>query len=71
MTAKDVSKIAGYNPTAVGKNRPFWRQLHQEYERMRSELDPVEAVRNQIVIVNSARVVRSRADPFMPITPPR
>ncbi len=51
MTAKDVSKAAGYNPTAVGKNRPFWRQLHQiaatyvmqqEYERMRSELDQLK-----------------------------
>lgn len=48
VTAKDVSKAAGYSPSAVGKNRPFWRQLHQiaatylmqqEYERMRLELD--------------------------------
>jgi AIPR protein len=51
VTAKDVSKAAGYSPTAVGKNRPFWRQLHQiaatylmqqEYERMRSELDQLK-----------------------------
>jgi AIPR protein len=51
VTAKDVSKAAGYNPTAVGKNRPFWRQLHQiaatylmqqEYERMRLELDQLK-----------------------------
>lgn len=51
ITAKDVSKAAGYSPAAVGKNRPFWRQLHQiaatyvmqqEYERMRSELDELK-----------------------------
>ncbi len=51
VTAKDVSKAAGYSPSAVGKNRPFWRQCHQiaatylmqqEYERMRSELDQLK-----------------------------
>ncbi len=29
VTAKDVSQAVNYNPNAVGKNRPFWRQLHQ------------------------------------------
>jgi hypothetical protein len=52
LTAKDVSKAVGYNPSAVGKNRPFWRQLHQlaathrmeqEFEKMRSELEEYKA----------------------------
>jgi hypothetical protein len=51
VTAKDVSKAAGYSPAAVGKNRPFWRQLHQltatyrmqqEFEKMRSELEAMK-----------------------------
>jgi hypothetical protein len=51
VTAKDVSKTAGYSPAAVGKNRPFWRQLHQlaatyrmqqEFEKMRAELEDLK-----------------------------
>jgi hypothetical protein len=54
VTAKDVSKVAGHNPTAVGKNRPFWRQLHQlaasarlerDFEKNRSELDAYKAAK--------------------------
>jgi hypothetical protein len=29
VLARDVSKSVNYNPNAVGKNRPMWRQLHQ------------------------------------------
>jgi hypothetical protein len=48
ITAKDVSQAVNYNPNAVGKNRPFWRQLHQmaagyrlekEAEQLRKELE--------------------------------
>jgi hypothetical protein len=48
VTAKDVSQAVNYNPNAVGKNRPFWRQLHQmtasyrlekEAEQLRKELE--------------------------------
>jgi hypothetical protein len=48
ITAKDVSQSVNYNPNAVGKNRPFWRQLHQmaasyrlerETEKLRKELE--------------------------------
>jgi hypothetical protein len=52
LTAKDVSQSVNYNPNAVGKNRPFWRQLHQlaasyvvekQYEAMRKELEAFKA----------------------------
>ena len=52
ITAKDVSQAVNYNPNAVGKNRPFWRQLHQmaasyrlekEAEQLREELESYKA----------------------------
>jgi AIPR protein len=51
-TAKDVSQASNYNPNAVGKNRPLWRQLHQmaanyrleqEAEQLRKELEEFKA----------------------------
>lgn len=40
VSAIEASKTVNYNPTAVGKNRPLWRSLHQtaENERLRREL---------------------------------
>ena len=40
VTAIEASKTVSYNATAVGKNRPLWRSLHQtaENERLRREL---------------------------------
>ena len=52
MAANDVSQAVNYNPNAVGKNRPLWRQLHQmissyqlqiEAESLRSELAAMKA----------------------------
>jgi hypothetical protein len=54
VTAKDVSQAVNYNPNAVGKNRPFWRQLHQmaagyrlekEAEQLRMELETYKTKR--------------------------
>jgi hypothetical protein len=47
MTAKDVSQAVNYNPQAVGKNRPFWRQLHQTAASYRLERD-VEAMQAEL-----------------------
>jgi AIPR protein len=52
VTAKDVSQASNYNPNAVGKNRPLWRQLHQmaasyrlqqEADQLRKELEAFKA----------------------------
>lgn len=52
LTAKDVSQASNYNPNAVGKNRPLWRQLHQmaasyrlqqEADQLRKELEAFKA----------------------------
>jgi hypothetical protein len=52
IAANDVSQFVNYNPNAVGKNRPLWRQLHQmmaayrlqmETEQLRQELKAMKA----------------------------
>lgn len=52
LTAKDVSQASNYNPNAVGKNRPLWRQLHQmaasyrlqqEADQLRKQLEEFRA----------------------------
>lgn len=47
VTAKDVSQAVNYNPNAVGKNRPFWRQLHQMAANYRLEQE-TEALRKEL-----------------------
>lgn len=41
VAANDVSQSVNYNPTAVGKNRPLWRTLHQMVAayRLQAETD--------------------------------
>jgi hypothetical protein len=52
VAANDVSQSVNYNPTAVGKNRPLWRTLHQmvasyrlqkETDELRLELAAMKA----------------------------
>lgn len=54
VAANDVSQAVNYNPNAVGKNRPLWRQLHQmvtshrlevEADELRRELEAMRAKR--------------------------
>lgn len=54
MTAKDVSQAVNYNPQAVGKNRPFWRQLHQIAASYRLERD-IEMMRSELEAFKTAK----------------
>jgi hypothetical protein len=42
VAANDVSQAVNYNPNAVGKNRPLWRQLHQMIASYRLEMEAAE-----------------------------
>lgn len=44
VAANETSQSVNYNPNAVGKNRPLWRQLHQMVEvySLRERLEAVE-----------------------------
>ena len=42
VAANDVSQAVNYNPNAVGKNRPLWRQLHQMVASHRLEMEAAE-----------------------------
>jgi hypothetical protein len=42
IAASDVSQAVNYNPNAVGKNRPLWRQLHQMVAGYRLEQEAFE-----------------------------
>lgn len=45
VAANETSQSVNYNPNAVGKNRPLWRQLHQlaEVHSLRQKLEAAEA----------------------------
>lgn len=59
VAANDVSQSVNYNPNAVGKNRPLWRQLHQMMAAYRLEVETLEL--RQELEAMKAGVAASRA----------
>lgn len=52
VAANDVSAAVNYNPNAVGKNRPLWRQLHQMVASRQLEIE-THALRSQIAAMKA------------------
>jgi AIPR protein len=52
MAANDVSQAVNYNPNAVGKNRPLWRQLHQMVASYQLQIE-ADTLRNEIAAMKA------------------